>query len=134
MNAKTLSALVTLFSGIGLCIAGFCVSEAHELNDSLLFYMGECLVYAGAIFNEGCSSFARLESISTNRKNPNYNSRSSQGAGVVLLLCCGLTCTKKLRGTRQEPHRWRNQGGSASPLDLFFATFYFNGVRYLDNS
>ena len=36
MNAKTLSALVTLFSGIGLCIAGFCV---------------ECLVYAGAIFN-----------------------------------------------------------------------------------
>ena len=33
------------------CIAGFCVSEAHELNDSLLFYMGECLVYAGAIFN-----------------------------------------------------------------------------------
>ena len=51
MNAKTLSALATLASGIGLCIAGFCVSEAHELNDSLLFYMGECLVYAGAIFN-----------------------------------------------------------------------------------
>ena len=51
MNAKTLSALVTLFSGIGLCTAGFVVSEAHELSDSLLFYMGECLVYAGAIFN-----------------------------------------------------------------------------------
>ena len=51
MNAKTVSALVTLFSGIGLCTAGFVVSEAHELSDSLLFYMGECLVYAGAIFN-----------------------------------------------------------------------------------
>ena len=51
MNAKTLSALATLASGIGLCTAGFCVSEAHELNDSLLFYMGECLLYAGAIFN-----------------------------------------------------------------------------------
>ena len=51
MNAKTMSALVTLFSGIGLCTAGFIVNDSHELSDSLLFYMGECLVYAGAIFN-----------------------------------------------------------------------------------
>ena len=107
MNAKTLSALVTLFSGIGLCIAGFCVSEAHELNDSLLFYMGECLVYAGAIFNEGCSSFARLESISTNRKNPNYNSRPrwSGSCYISKRLKCLMRYPEK--GKSEKSGKWK---------------------------
>ncbi|MBR1593317.1 MAG: hypothetical protein IJ659_00900 [Alloprevotella sp.] len=51
MTSRNLSALATLASGIGLCTAGFVLSEAHTVNDSLLFYMGECLLYAGGIFN-----------------------------------------------------------------------------------
>ena len=48
---RTLSAYLCLVSGIALCTASFCVSENHTVDDSLLFYFGECLIYAGGIFN-----------------------------------------------------------------------------------
>ena len=48
---RTLSAYICLLSGVGLCTASFALNEAHVIDTSVLFYFGECLLYAGGIFN-----------------------------------------------------------------------------------
>ena len=50
MTLRDISALTTIASGIGLCIASFCIN-AGEIADSVLWYFGECLLYGGAIYN-----------------------------------------------------------------------------------
>ena len=52
IDRETLSyifAAVALFVGFGLTIAGFCVSPTGEVHDSVLFILGQCLVFAGAV-------------------------------------------------------------------------------------
>lgn len=48
---KELSALITLLSGIVCCVGSWLLNVTHTIDDSVLFYMGECMVYAAAIFN-----------------------------------------------------------------------------------
>lgn len=48
-NVTLASALAALFSGIAMCFCSFFLSEAHEIADSALFYLGEMLVYAGSL-------------------------------------------------------------------------------------
>ena len=45
-----MSAVITILSGIGMCIASFCVNGGY-ITDSVLWYFGECLIYGGAIYN-----------------------------------------------------------------------------------
>lgn len=52
LDRETLSyifAAVALLVGFGLTIAGFCVSPTGEVHDSVLFLLGQCLVFAGAV-------------------------------------------------------------------------------------
>ena len=44
------TAVVMLAVGTLLVIAGFIVPPTGEVHDSVLWFFGECLIYAGSIF------------------------------------------------------------------------------------
>ena len=54
MDIKTklayVTAIVALIVGFGLTIAGFCVDPIGVVSDSVLWVLGQTLVYAGSIF------------------------------------------------------------------------------------
>ena len=37
-----------LAAGVGLSIAGFCVSPVGEISESVLWFFAQCLIYAGS--------------------------------------------------------------------------------------
>lgn len=37
-----------LVAGVGLSVAGFCVSPVGEISDSVLWFFAQCLLYAGS--------------------------------------------------------------------------------------
>lgn len=43
------TAIFTLFSGIVLCFLSFFLNE-YQIHESVLFYFGQSLIFAGAIF------------------------------------------------------------------------------------
>ena len=45
-----ITAVVMLAIGAALSIAGFIVPPTGEISDSVLWFFGECLIYAGSIF------------------------------------------------------------------------------------
>lgn len=49
-DMKELSALGTLLSGIAMCFMSFGLSHPHEVDSSVLWYFGQCLLYAGGVF------------------------------------------------------------------------------------
>jgi hypothetical protein len=44
------TAIIMLVVGTLLVIAGFIVPPTGEVHDSVLWFFGECLIYAGSIF------------------------------------------------------------------------------------
>jgi len=48
-----ISAVVLLMFGVSLCTAGFIVSPVGVIDNSVLWIMGQCLIYAGSIFGLG---------------------------------------------------------------------------------
>ncbi len=50
-NRATFSALATLFSGILLSFLSFALNKEHIIDDSVLWYFSQCLLYAGGIFS-----------------------------------------------------------------------------------
>ena len=48
-----ITAIVMLVIGAGLCIAGFIVDPLGIIDNSVLWIMGQCLLYAGSIFGIG---------------------------------------------------------------------------------
>ena len=49
-NASMISALLMLTSGVAMCTAGFIVAPVGEISDSVLWYLGQTLMYAGSVF------------------------------------------------------------------------------------
>lgn len=47
------SAIFMLLFGSAMCIASFVVSVNGEVDDSVLWILGQCLVYSGSIFGIG---------------------------------------------------------------------------------
>ncbi len=45
---KCISSGFMLVSGVGLCVAAFCVEPVGEIHDSVLWYFAQCLIYAGS--------------------------------------------------------------------------------------
>lgn len=48
-----IAAIVAFCTGIGLCIAGFCVPPSGEINGSVLTATGEFLTFFGSVFGIG---------------------------------------------------------------------------------
>ena len=49
-NIQVWSAIGMLVVGVSLVIAGFIVPPTGEVSDSVLWFFGECMIYAGSIF------------------------------------------------------------------------------------
>ena len=49
-SIQVLTAIIMLAVGTLLVIAGFIVPPTGEVHDSVLWFFGECLIYAGSIF------------------------------------------------------------------------------------
>lgn len=49
-NIAVISAIVMLFFGITLTSIGFFVTPLGEVSDSVLWILGQALIYAGSIF------------------------------------------------------------------------------------
>lgn len=52
-SLAVISAIMMLVFGAGLCIAGFIVDPLGIIDNSVLWIMGQCLLYAGSIFGIG---------------------------------------------------------------------------------
>lgn len=49
-HIKELTALFALIFGFALSVAGFIVSPLGVVDDSVLWIMGQCFIYAGSIY------------------------------------------------------------------------------------
>lgn len=49
-HIKELTALFALIFGFALSVAGFIVSPLGVVDDSVLWILGQCLIYAGSIY------------------------------------------------------------------------------------
>lgn len=52
-SLAVISAIAMLVFGAGLCVAGFIVDPLGIIDNSVLWIMGQCLLYAGSIFGIG---------------------------------------------------------------------------------
>ena len=64
LNVKTkfalISAVAAFFAGWALTIAAFCVQPVGEVHDSILFILGQALIYAASVF--GVTEYFSAES------------------------------------------------------------------------
>lgn len=74
MDRETISyifAALALVVGFGLTITGFIIDPRGEIHDSVLFVLGQCLVFAGAVCGISLhvnNSMARLKQELTAQK------------------------------------------------------------------
>lgn len=53
------TACVMLASGVILCYLSFLLDKLHHIDESVLWYLGQCLVYASGVF--GISGYVDLK-------------------------------------------------------------------------
>lgn len=77
MNTKGIiiwvAAIIAFLTGIGLCIAGFCVPKVGEIDGSVLAATGEFLTFFGSVFGIGEFTKVQIEKIK-NHKGENKES------------------------------------------------------------
>lgn len=49
-NVQYITAITTLFSGILMCFLSFFMTEQHLIHDSVLWYMGQAVIFCSAVF------------------------------------------------------------------------------------
>ena len=49
-NVQYITAIFTLFSGILMCFLSFFLTEQHMIHDSVLWYMGQAVIFCSAVF------------------------------------------------------------------------------------
>lgn len=64
----TWSALGMIIFGVILTAAGFCVAPVGQIDDSVLWVLGQCLLYAGGIFGVTLYTKHRLDEIDRSTK------------------------------------------------------------------
>ena len=63
-----ISALLMLLSGVGLSVAGFVADPMGEISESVLWYVGQTLMYAGSIFGVSTYVKSRFRDLETEIK------------------------------------------------------------------
>lgn len=56
-KAKNVSAVLLVVSGIIMCFCGFFAEPIGEIDETVLAYLGECLIWAGSMF--GMTEYVR---------------------------------------------------------------------------
>ncbi len=72
------SAVGMLIAGAALVIAGFIVPPAGEVSDSVLWFFGECLIYAGSIFGIGIYVTGKIHNIRRELNLPEGNTEQNE--------------------------------------------------------
>lgn len=67
-----ISALVMLFFGMMLTVAGFIIPPAGEVHDSVLYILAQCLFYAGGIFGITLYTRRRFDEIERKLRNREF--------------------------------------------------------------
>lgn len=49
-NVQYITAISTLFSGVLMCFLSFFLTEQHLIHDSVLWYMGQAVIFCSAVF------------------------------------------------------------------------------------
>ena len=52
-STMIVTACVMLLSGVVMCFLSFALAKNHEVADSVLWYLGQCIVYASSVFGIG---------------------------------------------------------------------------------
>lgn len=50
-----------LLAGVGLSVAGFCVEPVGHISDSVLWFLAQCILYAGAALGIDVMIESRVE-------------------------------------------------------------------------
>jgi hypothetical protein len=69
--AQVWTAIVLIVSGIVLSFLSFFLSTKHSIDDSILWYFAQCLLYAGGIFgirNYTITKIGQIENADNKRK------------------------------------------------------------------
>lgn len=67
-----ISALVMLFFGMMLTVAGFIIPPAGEVHDSVLYILAQCLFYAGGIFGITLYTRRRFDELERKLRNREF--------------------------------------------------------------
>ena len=67
------TAIIMLVVGTLLVIAGFIVPPTGEVHDSVLWFFGECLIYAGSIFGISIYVSGKINNIRRELNLPDEN-------------------------------------------------------------
>lgn len=59
--AAVISAMAMLTFGAALALVGFIVEPLGQIHDSVLYVLGQCLIYAGSIFGIGIYAKKRID-------------------------------------------------------------------------
>lgn len=54
------SALFMLFFGVVLTIAGFIIPPVGEIHDSVLYVLGQCLIFSGSVLGVGAYTTGKV--------------------------------------------------------------------------
>jgi hypothetical protein len=57
------SALFMLFFGVALTTAGFIIDPAGQVHDSVLYVLGQCLIFAGSVMGVSAYTSGRMRDI-----------------------------------------------------------------------
>lgn len=74
------SAIGMLAVGAALVIAGFIVPPTGEVSDSVLWFFGECLIYAGSIFGISIYVTGKIHNIRRELNLPEEEADTTHGA------------------------------------------------------
>ena len=76
------SALFMLLFGVILTTAGFIIDPAGQVHDSVLYVLGQCLIFAGSVMGVSAYTTGRLRHIEdTVRRDIDHRFRSYEGDG-----------------------------------------------------
>lgn len=72
-----------LAMGAALVVAGFIVPPMGEVSDSVLWFFGECLIYAGSIFGISIYVNGKLHNIRRELHLPEEEERAGKDGGKL---------------------------------------------------
>lgn len=67
-KAAYITAIVAFVAGWGMTIAGFIVPPTGEISDSVLWVLGQALIYAASVFGVGMYFHNQMEQLKTDTR------------------------------------------------------------------
>ena len=76
-NIGAVTALLAFLFGFGLTVAGFCVPPVGVVHDSVLYVLGQCLIYTGTVLGISTHYESKVKEFEVRIKNKLNNKDES---------------------------------------------------------